>query len=118
MEGDVRLPALRSDILRYIVEHERQPGEKLPTIQQISQELGASVAKTRESLEVARALGVVAIKPGRGTEVAEYRFTPARHKAVNRTSAMANHPAWNAKPVSISVPLSWPVSTSTGKPTM
>jgi DNA-binding FadR family transcriptional regulator len=73
----VRLSALRSDILRYIVEHERQPGEKLPTIQQIGQELGTSVAKTRESLEVARALGVVAIRPGSGTEVAEYRFTPA-----------------------------------------
>ena len=73
----MRLPALRSDILRYIVENEHQPGEKLPTIQQISQELGTSVAKTRESLEVARALGVVAIKPGRGTEVAEYHFTPA-----------------------------------------
>jgi DNA-binding FadR family transcriptional regulator len=77
MEGDVRLPALRSDVLRYIVENEYQPGEKLPTIQQISQELGTSVAKTRESLEVARALGAVDIKPGRGTEVAEYRFTPA-----------------------------------------
>jgi DNA-binding FadR family transcriptional regulator len=77
MEGDVRLPALRSDILRYIVENERQPGDKLPTIQQIGQELGTSVAKTRESLEVARALGAVAIKPGRGTEVVEYRFAPA-----------------------------------------
>jgi DNA-binding FadR family transcriptional regulator len=77
MEGSVRLPALRSDILRYIVENERQPGEKLPTIQQIGQELGTSVAKTRESLEVARALGAVDIKPGRGTEVAEYHFTPA-----------------------------------------
>jgi DNA-binding FadR family transcriptional regulator len=63
--------------LRYIVENERQPGDKLPTIQQIGQELGTSVAKTRESLEVARALGAVAIKPGRGTEVAEYRFAPA-----------------------------------------
>jgi DNA-binding FadR family transcriptional regulator len=73
----MRLPALRSDILRYIVENERQPGEKLPTIQQIGKELGTSVAKTRESLEVARALGAVAIKPGRGTEVAKYRFTPA-----------------------------------------
>jgi DNA-binding FadR family transcriptional regulator len=77
MEGNVRLPALRSDILRYIVENERQPGEKLPTIQQIGKALGTSVAKTRESLEVARALGAVAIKPGRGTEVAEYRFEPA-----------------------------------------
>lgn len=73
----MRLSALHSDMLRYIVEKGYQPGDQLPTIQEIGEELGVSVAKTRESMEVARALGVVEIKPGRGTRVAEYRFAPA-----------------------------------------
>lgn len=73
----MRLSAQRSDILRYLIENGYQPGDALPTIQQISQELGMSVAKTRESLEIARALGILEIKPGRGTQVTEYSFTPA-----------------------------------------
>lgn len=70
-------PKIRSDILQYIVDKGFMPGDKLPTISEISEELGVSVAKTRESLEVARALGIVEIKPGRGTRVAEYSFEPA-----------------------------------------
>ncbi|HEC24092.1 MAG TPA: FadR family transcriptional regulator [Chloroflexi bacterium] len=73
----MRLSALQSDILRYILSKGYRPGDPLPTIQEISKELGTSVAKTREALEVARMLGVLEIKPGRGTRVAEYRFAPA-----------------------------------------
>ncbi|HQE17316.1 MAG TPA: FCD domain-containing protein [Aggregatilineales bacterium] len=73
----MRLSALQSDILRFIVENGYQPGDQLPTIQDISRELGVSVAKTREALEIARALGMVEIKPGRGTQVVEYTFAPA-----------------------------------------
>lgn len=72
----MRLTALQSDILRFIVENGYRPGDKLPTIQAISKTMDASVAKTRESLEVARALGVVEVRPGRGTRVAEFSFTP------------------------------------------
>jgi DNA-binding FadR family transcriptional regulator len=73
----VRLTALQSDLLRYIVENGYRPGDLLPTIQSISRNMDVSIAKTRESLEVARALGAVEIKPGRGTRVAEYTFAPA-----------------------------------------
>jgi len=66
-----------SDILRYIVEHRVRPGENLPTIAELSQELGVSVAKIREELSVARALGLVQIKPRTGTEVQEFDFAPA-----------------------------------------
>jgi DNA-binding FadR family transcriptional regulator len=72
----VRLTALQSEILRFIVENGFQPGDRLPTIQQISKSMDASVAKTRESLEVARALGAVEIRPGRGTRVADFSFAP------------------------------------------
>jgi DNA-binding FadR family transcriptional regulator len=42
----------------------------------MSAKLGISIAKMREELEIARVLGVVEVKPGRGTRVVEYRFTP------------------------------------------
>ncbi len=72
----MRLDAVQSDILRYILENGYGPGDRLPTIQSISQTMDVSVAKVRESLEVARALGFVEIKPGRGTRVAPYSFAP------------------------------------------
>jgi DNA-binding FadR family transcriptional regulator len=73
----MRLRGLASDLLRYIVEGGYRPGDKLPTLGEISGELGVSVAKTREQLEVARAFGLVDVKPGRGMTVQPYTFTPA-----------------------------------------
>jgi DNA-binding FadR family transcriptional regulator len=73
----VRLSAIDNEILRFIVEKGYQPGDPLPTIQEVSAELGVSVAKTRESLEIARTLGILEIKPGRGTRVLDYDFGPA-----------------------------------------
>ncbi|GAB4477612.1 MAG: FadR/GntR family transcriptional regulator [Anaerolineae bacterium] len=73
----MRLDAIQSDILRYILENGYGPGDRLPTIQTISQAMDVSVAKARESLEVARALGIVEVKPGRGTRVSPYSFAPA-----------------------------------------
>lgn len=73
----MRFSALQNDVLRYIVENDYRPGDQMPTIQEVAQALGVSVAKARESLEIARALGIVEIKPGRGMRVAEYRFGPA-----------------------------------------
>jgi DNA-binding FadR family transcriptional regulator len=70
-------PSLDSDLLRYIVEHQVQPGERLPTINELGDELGVSVSKIREELEVARALGMVQVKPRTGTLVQEFNFGPA-----------------------------------------
>ena len=73
----MRVASLNSEFLRFIVENGYKPGDQLPTIQEISQAMNVSVAKTREALEVARALGLLEIKPGRGTRVAPYCFAPA-----------------------------------------
>jgi DNA-binding FadR family transcriptional regulator len=72
----LRFTGLQSEILRFIIENDYKPGDKLPTIHSISKTMGISIAKMREELEIARALGVVDVKPGRGTRVVEYRFTP------------------------------------------
>mgnify|MGYP002683306600 CR=1 FL=1 len=41
-----------ADILRYIIEHQVKPGERLPTIPELSTELDVSVSKIREVLEL------------------------------------------------------------------
>jgi DNA-binding FadR family transcriptional regulator len=68
---------LDADILQYIIEHQVRPGERLPTIAELSAELGVSISKIREELEVARTLGLVQIKPRTGTLVQDFDFAPA-----------------------------------------
>lgn len=68
---------LDSDFIAYIVEHQVQPNEKLPSLQNISKEIGISVGKLREQLEVARTLGIVSVRPRRGTIRLPYDFAPA-----------------------------------------
>jgi DNA-binding FadR family transcriptional regulator len=88
----VRGSALQSDILRFIVENGYKPGDQLPTLQAISKILGISIAKMREELEIARTLGIIEVKPGRGTRVIEYRFTPvATVSAVYAIAQDLNH---------------------------
>ena len=66
-----------SEFLRYLATNE-QAENSLPTLNELSQELGVSVASLREQLEVARALGLVEVKPGRGgTRRRAFSFTPA-----------------------------------------
>ena len=66
-----------SEFMRYLAAHE-EAENGLPTLNELSQELGVSVASLREQLEVARALGLVEVKPGRGgTRRLAFSFTPA-----------------------------------------
>lgn len=71
------LAQLDSAILAYIVRHRLLPGDHLPTIPELSLELGMSVSKVREELAVARALGLVQIKPRTGIQVQDFTFAPA-----------------------------------------
>ena len=66
-----------SDFIAYIVENQVQPSDKLPSLQDISKEIGISVGKLREQLEVARTLGIVSVRPRRGTIRLPYDFAPA-----------------------------------------
>jgi DNA-binding FadR family transcriptional regulator len=71
------LNKLDSDFLRYLIEKQVAPGERLPSLNEISVEMGVSVGKLREQLEVARALGFVSVRPRLGTHREPYSFTPA-----------------------------------------
>jgi len=66
-----------SDFLRYLVNNGYRPGDRLPPLQTLKAQLGLSMSKLREQLEVARHLGLVEVKPRSGTHCAEYSFLPA-----------------------------------------
>ena len=71
------LDKLDSDLLRYIVARNCQPGDRLPSLEELSGELKISIGKLREQLEVARSLGLVDVKPRTGIRIEEYSFLPA-----------------------------------------
>lgn len=66
-----------SEFLRYLAQHEETDGQQLPALSELSRELGVSMASLREQLEVARALGLVEVKPRTGTKRLPYTFAPA-----------------------------------------
>lgn len=65
-----------SEFLRYLAIHPKAESG-LPTLIEISHELGAGVAALREQLEVARALGFVEVRPRKGMRRKPYTFAPA-----------------------------------------
>lgn len=68
---------LDSDLLNYIVSKGSHPGDRLPSLDDLSKELKISTGKLREQLEVAQALGLVEVRPNRGIRVADYNFQSA-----------------------------------------
>src|SRR5437868_10139091 len=68
---------LDSDLLNYIVSQGARPGDRLPSLDVLSEKLKISTGKLREQLEVARALGLVEVRPNRGIRLADYNFLSA-----------------------------------------
>jgi len=66
----------RSDLLDYLAEANRN-GTPIPTIAELSEELGMSITSLREQLEVARRLGFVTIKPKTGIQPCGFSLAPA-----------------------------------------
>jgi DNA-binding FadR family transcriptional regulator len=79
-----------SEFLRYLASHP-EAEKSLPTLNKLSREIGISLAGLREQLEVARALGLVEVRPRTGTRRLTYSFAPAVKQslayalALNRT---------------------------------
>ena len=65
-----------SEFLRYLAAHQQEEAG-LPALTDLSRELGISVASLREQLEVARALGLVEVRPRTGIRRLTYSFLPA-----------------------------------------
>jgi len=66
-----------SEFMRYLANHEEAQAQGLPALTELSRELGVSVASLREQLEVARALGLVDVRPRTGIRRLAYTFRPA-----------------------------------------
>lgn len=73
----MRLNKLRSEFLNYLVAQDVDPGERLPTLAEMSEEIGISVGKLREQLEVARSMGLVSVRPRVGVQRESFDFLPA-----------------------------------------
>lgn len=66
-----------SEFMRYLARHDVRDAQGLPALTELSRELGVSVASLREQLEVARALGLVDVRPRVGIRRLPYTFRPA-----------------------------------------
>lgn len=78
-----------SEFLRYLATHE-EVEQGLPSLKKLSEELGVSLASLREQLEVARALGLVEIKPRLGMKRRDYSFTPAINQSLGYALALSD----------------------------
>ncbi|MFQ5611750.1 MAG: FadR/GntR family transcriptional regulator [Anaerolineae bacterium] len=65
------------NLLRFIIDQGYQPGDRLPSLNELSTGLGVNIGKVREEMAVARNLGLVEVKPRAGTRLAPYNFAPA-----------------------------------------
>ncbi len=86
------MPKLSSDFLNYLVNHpsngETDTGvnavqNQLPSLNEMSKELGVSVSLLREQLEVAKAIGLVDIRPRTGIRRLPYAFLPAVRQSLS-----------------------------------
>ena len=78
-----------SEFLHYLATHE-EVENGLPSLKNLSLELGVSLASLREQLEVARALGLVEIKPRLGMRRRNYSFTPAVRQSLGYALTLNN----------------------------
>ncbi len=71
-------PHLTSEFFQYLVSLPNGEGEpeRLPPLMELSETLGVSVPRLREQLEVARAMGLVEVRPRTGIRRLPYTFYP------------------------------------------
>ena len=84
------MPNSLSDFMHYLAEHEESNGERLPALNALSRELGVSTASLREQLEVARALGLVEVRPRTGMKRLPYSFAPAVKQSLRYALTLDN----------------------------
>jgi DNA-binding FadR family transcriptional regulator len=81
---------LSSDFLTYLAETNRLDEDcvRLPSLQELSKQMGVSVSSLREQMGVARALGLVEAKPRTGLRRLPYSFLPAVDKSLSYAIAI------------------------------
>lgn len=79
------------ELLAYLAAFPLADGDRLPAIQDLARQLAISPAKLREQLEVARALGLVEVRPKTGIRRLDFSFHSALR--VSLRYALAVNPA-------------------------
>jgi DNA-binding FadR family transcriptional regulator len=83
---------LSSEFLQYLAAHHNLNGAaeecskeavRLPTLNELSKQLGQSISCLREQLEVAKALGLVEVRPRLGIRRLPYSFLPAVRQSLS-----------------------------------
>ena len=72
-----------SNFMTYLARQMASGAETLPSLNDLSDELGMSIASLREELQVARAMGLVEVKPRTGIRCLPYRFAPSVTKSLS-----------------------------------
>jgi DNA-binding FadR family transcriptional regulator len=80
-----------SPFLEYLAGKIEIDRDRLPSLTEISRELGISIASLREQLEVARMMGLVEVKPKTGLRKLPYSFTPGILNSLNYALAVDNN---------------------------
>ncbi|MGB4596212.1 MAG: FCD domain-containing protein [Anaerolineaceae bacterium] len=81
--------ATKSDLLTYLAKAVVE-NTSVPSIPQLSQELGISTSSVREQLEVAKRLGVVEVKPKVGIQSRQFSLTETLNTALSYGIAVDN----------------------------
>jgi DNA-binding FadR family transcriptional regulator len=71
-----------SKFLSYLASEASKGADSLPSLTDLSETLEMSVSTLREELQVARAMGLVEVRPRTGIKCLPYRFTPAVLKSL------------------------------------
>jgi DNA-binding FadR family transcriptional regulator len=83
---------LASEFLSYLASNHpadfSPENSQLPSLHDLSQELGLSVASLREQLEVAKAIGLVEVRPRTGIRRLPYTFHPAVRQSLSYAIAV------------------------------
>jgi DNA-binding FadR family transcriptional regulator len=75
----------QSEFMQYLVSANGPVGDpsRLPSLEDLSKELEVSIPRLREQLEVARALGLVEVRPRTGIRRLPYSFLPAVRRSLS-----------------------------------
>jgi len=72
----------QEEFINFLIRKINQTDKNIPSISEISKELGISTACLREQIELARNLGLIRTQPRTGMEILPYSFTPAVIKSL------------------------------------
>jgi DNA-binding FadR family transcriptional regulator len=79
------------DFMQFLANGKRVNGngapERLPSLQELSEEHGVSISVLREQLQVARTLGLVEVRPRTGIRRLPYSFAPAVRESLSYAMA-------------------------------